>query len=182
MKAPIGSKGSQVCCHRSDVIWGFYPFSPGCCSISMPVSSAESSILIGCALVLIPSLFWLVLPFLLSTLWGHREVIMEVSRGPSISLLIILREKMRYSTNKCYEFLLDGLLHCWKAIIQSLSEGCPRQEHKAGKILLEWQRVTRLVKLTTMGCLASLLQSSKIKQVILAKNCKNKEYIFYFED
>jgi hypothetical protein len=37
---------------------------------------------------------------------------MEVSRGPSISLLIILREKMRYSTNKCYEFLLDGLLHC----------------------------------------------------------------------
>jgi hypothetical protein len=53
----------------------------------MLIRCAESSILvgcacndlIGCALVFI-TVFWSVLLFLLSTLSGHKEVIMEVSR------------------------------------------------------------------------------------------------------
>jgi hypothetical protein len=50
---------------RSDVVRGFYPFSPGYCSISMLIRYVESSILVGCAcnilighaLVFMPSLF-----------------------------------------------------------------------------------------------------------------------------
>jgi hypothetical protein len=64
-------RGPKTGCQRSGVVWGwgFYPFSPGHCSVSVLISCAESSILIGCAcsilighaLVLILSLFWSVL-------------------------------------------------------------------------------------------------------------------------
>jgi hypothetical protein len=40
-----GPKGG---CLRNDVIWGFYPFSPGCCSVTMLIRYAESSSLVGC--------------------------------------------------------------------------------------------------------------------------------------
>jgi hypothetical protein len=54
----------------------------------MLISYVESSILVGCAhnvlrLVLRLSLFWSILFFLLSILQGHREVVMEVSKGPA---------------------------------------------------------------------------------------------------
>jgi hypothetical protein len=34
---------------RDEVIWGFYAFSPGHCSIAMLIRCAESSILVGCS-------------------------------------------------------------------------------------------------------------------------------------
>jgi hypothetical protein len=36
-------------CLRNDLMWGFYPFPPGCCSISMIIKCAESSIIVDCA-------------------------------------------------------------------------------------------------------------------------------------
>jgi hypothetical protein len=85
-----GCQGPTTGCPRNDTIWGFYAFSPKCCSISMLIGYAKKQHFGWLCLqhsywsVLILSLS--ILPFLLPFLQGHREVIMEVSKGPSVSI------------------------------------------------------------------------------------------------